>query len=320
MQFFKTARPIASLLSISRNRFALFGGLIIASLFTSLGWWAHSDAEPVAAKDSGAVTVSVIQTEKKSIPRSLALSGVVVGREEVAVYADLAQGRISKVLVDEGQYVKACQVLAMTDDASVRVMQTQQAAVLQRANAALALQEARIQEAETQYTQAKNETRRSKAVSSPDVTESDKAALIEQRSSAERIAEIQVKAAKSELEMAKADVQLANAQIAETTLRLNQTNIVAPVSGLIIKRSAQIGLSLSQQSEPLFALIRDGTLELSVYVSSSDVGQLKNGMPVTIEAINSQQTFTGKIRRAALSINPQEQTANIRVSIDKTSS
>ena len=320
MQFFKTARPIASLLSISRNRFALFGGLIIASLFTSLGWLALTDAEPALVNDSGAVTVSVIQTEKKSIPRSLALSGVVVGREEVAVYADLAQGRISKVLVDEGQYVKACQVLAMTDDASVRVMQTQQAAVLQRANAALAQQEARIQEAETQYTQAKNETRRSKAVSSPDVTESDKAALIEQRSSAERIAEIQVKAAKSELEMAKADVQLANAQIAETTLRLNQTNIVAPVSGLIIKRSAQIGLSLSQQSEPLFALIRDGTLELSVYVSSSDVAQLKNGMPVTIEAINSQQTFTGKIRRAALSINPQEQTANIRVSIDKTSS
>ena len=320
MQFFKQARPVASMLARSRSRFALFGILIIAGFFTSLGWLAHSDAEPALDKNAGAVTVSVVKAEKKSILRSLALSGVVVGREEVAVYADLQQGRITKVLVEEGQYVKAGQVLAMTDDASVRVQQTQQTAVLQRANAALAQQEARVQEAEAQYAQAKNETRRSKAVSSADVTESDKAALIEQRTSAERIAETQLKAAKSELEMAKADVQLANAQIAETRLHLNQSNIVAPVSGLIVKRNAQIGLSLSQQAEPLFVLIRDGTLELSVSVAADDAEKLKNGMPVTIQGINSQEIYTGKVRRAALSISPQEQTANVRISFDKTPS
>src|SRR5450830_570112 len=146
MQFLKKARPAIRLPATASNRFALFGVLIVASLFTSLGWLAHSDAEPVAAKDTGAVTVSVINAQKKSVPRSLALSGVVVGREEVAVYADLPQGRISKVLVDEGQYVKACQILAVTDDAGVRVQQTQQNAVLQRATAALAQQEARVQE------------------------------------------------------------------------------------------------------------------------------------------------------------------------------
>ncbi|BCM24121.1 efflux RND transporter periplasmic adaptor subunit [Methyloradius palustris] len=319
MQFFKKTRPVASVPTTARNRFALFGVFIIAGLFSSLGWLARSEAESVAVNDTGAVTVSVINAEKKSIPRSLALSGVVIGREEVAVYADLPQGRISKVLVDEGQYVKAGQILAVTDDAGVRVQQTQQNAVLQRANAALAQQEARVQEAEAQHAQAKNETKRSKAVNSPDVTESDKAALIEQRTSAEHIAEIQVKAAKSELEMAKADVQLANAQIAETTLHLNQSNVIAPVSGLIVKRNAQIGLSLSQQTEPLFVLIRDGTLELLVSVASDDTEKLKNGMPVTIQGINSQQNYTGKVRRAALSINLQDQTANVRVSFDKTS-
>ncbi|HEY0269318.1 MAG TPA: efflux RND transporter periplasmic adaptor subunit [Methyloradius sp.] len=318
MQFFKKARPATRLLATAGNRFALFGILIVAGLFTSLGWLARSDAEPAIVSDAGAVTVSVINAEKKSIPRSLALSGVVVGREEVAVYADLPQGRVSKVLVDEGQYVKAGQILAATDAAGVRVQQTQQNAILQRAKAALAQQEARVQEAEAQYTQAKNETKRSKTVSSPEVAESDKAALIEQRTSAERIAEIQVKAAKSELEMAKADVQLANAQVAETLLRLNQASIVAPASGLVMKRNAQIGLSLSQQADPLFVLIRDGTLELSLNVASDNAEKLKNGMPVTIQGINSQQTYTGKVRRAALSINPQEQTANIRVSFDKT--
>lgn len=317
MQFFKKARPDASVLATPRNRFAVIGGLMFAGLLTGWGWIVFSDAEPTAVNDAGAVTVSVVKAEKKTIPRSLALSGLVVGREEVAVYADLPQGRINKVLVDEGQYVKAGQVLAATDDTGVKVQQSQQAAVLQRANAALAQQEARVQEAEALYTQAKNETKRSKTVNTPDVTESDKAALIEQRTSAERIAELQVKAAKSELEMAKADVQLANAQIAETTLRLSQTSIIAPVSGLVVKRSAQVGLSLSQQTEPLFVLIRDGTLELSVNVAASDITPLKNGIAVAIQGINGQQIYTGKIRRAALSINSQEQTANIRVSLDK---
>jgi len=318
MQFFKKARPAIPLLITPKSHFALFGALIIAGLFISLGWLARSDAEPTVVNNAGTVTVSVVNAEKKSIPRSLALSGVVIGREEVAVYADLPQGRISKVLVDEGQFVKTGQVLAVTDDAGVRVQQTQQTAILQRANAALAQQEAKVQEAEAQYAQARNEAKRSKSINSPDVTEPDKAALIEQRTSAERIAEIQVKAAKSELEMAKADVQLANAQIAEITLRLNQASIIAPVSGLIMKRNAQIGLSLSQQADPLFVLIRDGTLELSFNVASGDAEKLKNGMPVTIQGINSQQTYTGKVRRTALSINPQEQTANIRVSFDKT--
>ncbi len=66
----------------------------------------------------------------------------------MAVYADLSQGRISKVLVDEGQYVKAGQILAVADAAGVRVQQIQQNAILQRANAALAQQEARVQETE----------------------------------------------------------------------------------------------------------------------------------------------------------------------------
>ncbi len=78
--------------------------------------------------------------------------------------------------------------------------------------------------------------------------------------------------------MANADVQLANAQVAETLLRLNQASIVAPASGLVMKRNAQIGLSLSQQADPLFVLIRDGTLELSLNVASDNAEKLKNGM------------------------------------------
>jgi HlyD family secretion protein len=317
MQFFRKAWPASSILAIARNRLTLLGAIIIAGLCTSLGWLAFTNAEPAVETNTNAVTVSVVRAERRVIPRSLALSGVVVGREEASVYADLPQGRISKVLADEGQYVKAGQVIAVIDDNAIRLLQTQQNAVLHRAIAAMAGQEARVQEAEAQYAQAKNETNRSKSFSSPDVTEADKAAQIEQRISAERIAEIQVNAARSELDMVRADVQLANAQIAETTLHLNQTSIVAHVSGLIVKRNAQIGLSLSQQTEPLFVLIREGTLEVSVNVPSSDVVQLNTAMPVKIQDINSQQSYTGRIRRAALSINPQEQTANIKVSFDK---
>ncbi len=73
MQFFKKALPATRLLATAGNRFALFGILIVAGLFTSLGWLARSDAEPAIVSDTGTVTVSVINAEKKIYPQIISI-------------------------------------------------------------------------------------------------------------------------------------------------------------------------------------------------------------------------------------------------------
>ncbi|HEY8118846.1 MAG TPA: efflux RND transporter periplasmic adaptor subunit [Methylophilaceae bacterium] len=291
----------------------LIGCVVITGVLVSVIWLNLSDAQPSPVSAEPAIAVSVLVAETKSISQQMTFSGPVVGHEEVPIYADLGQGRISQVLVEEGQHIKAGTTLAVIDAAQLTVQKSQQQAVQQHAVAAVAQQQALLEQAQIQYAQAKSDRQRGESAKEPATTSEIK----DQQLTAEHVAESQVKAASSGLEIAKADLALANAQLAEADLHLEQAAIKAPVAGMVINRKAHVGLAVAQTAEPLFVVLRDDAVEVELEVSGTDASRLAVGMPASIQIAGDSTIYNGRIYRAAIQIARQEQVAKIRVKFDK---
>ncbi|HEY7987481.1 MAG TPA: efflux RND transporter periplasmic adaptor subunit [Methylophilaceae bacterium] len=155
-----------------------------------------------------AITVTSITAQATSMQKQLAFSGPVVAREEVMVFANIPQGRIQQVMVEENQKVSAGELLATVDTTLLQNQKTQQQAMRQKAVAAVAQQEAGLEEAQVQLEQAQSDK---KSAPLPEPT-------AEQRTSAVHMGEIHVKAAQSGLAMAQAEVEQAKASLLETGL------------------------------------------------------------------------------------------------------
>jgi len=280
-------------------------------------------------KNGQAIVVTGVTAHLGIVQRHMTFSGPVVGRDEVHVYSELAQGRIDKILVEAGQHVKAGMVLATIDASALRIQKAQQAATLQKASLAIKQQENALEEAQVQYSQAQAERQRAEIVAETGLISRE---VRDQRITAEQLAKARLQAMKNSLSMAQADFDLANAQLAESDLHLNQAEIRSPVSDTVIERKARTGMSLAQNSEPLFNVLRDDDIEVELEVSADDASRLKLGMPVSIDLIanasstkasnndnvQSVSSYHGKISRAATQINRQNQIAKVRVRFDQT--
>ncbi|MCE9633527.1 MAG: efflux RND transporter periplasmic adaptor subunit [Methylophilales bacterium] len=273
------------------------------------GWLVLALAINASAEPQTAITVSTITTELSNTPRTMTFSGPVVGREEISVYASVAQGKIQQVMVDEDQRVSAGTVLATIDPKLFQVQRAQQQAVRQRAVAALAQQEASLEEAQALHSQAKIDLKKA----NPFVE-----ATPEQKATNEHVAEAHAKAAQQAVNMAQADLALADAQLAEADLRLAQATITAPVSGTITTRKAHVGMVLGQSPEPLFVILRDDALEVELEVSGADAARLTPGMTAEIQVVGNNTLYKGKVRRAANQVQRQSQVAKLRVRFDKS--
>lgn len=260
------------------------------------------------------VAVSTIIAEPKTVNRKMILSGLVVGREEIPVYSDLSQGRIIKVLVEEGQNIKLGQLLASVDTTALKIQKAQQEATQQHATEAITQQETLLDEAKSQYEQAKSEKLRADAIADSGLLSIE---AIEQRATVAKVAESRVKTAQSNLAMAQADFSLTKGQTAETALRLNQASINAPASGKVISCRARTGLLLGQNTEPLFVILRNNLIEVELEVSASELEQLKTNTLASIQITGNATTYNGKVRHTASQIDSQSQSAKIRVSFNK---
>ena len=261
------------------------GGLVVAFFAViSLLLIKNTSQNSYAAdqKNGQAISVTAVTAKVSTVQRRMTFSGPVVGRDEVPVYSELAQGRIDKILVEAGQHVKAGTVLATVDASALRIQKAQQDANQQKARIAIKQQENALEEAEAQYVQAQADRKRGDAVAETGLISRE---VRDQRVTAEQLAKARVQAMRNSLSMAQADFNLSTAQLAESDLRLNQAAIRAPVAGMVVERKARTGMSLAQNAEPLFNMLRDDDVEVELEVSADDATRLKLGMPASIQLV-----------------------------------
>ena len=81
------------------------------------------------------------------------------------------------------------------------------------------------------------------------------ASTIEQREIALKTAQAQLAAANNALSVAEADRKSRDAERQELLVRISRTEVKAPVSGIVSRRSARLGATASSAGEPLFRII-----------------------------------------------------------------
>jgi HlyD family secretion protein len=229
--------------------------------------------------------VRVARIQMQPLASTLTVSGLLTSREEAAVTSELSGFKVSKVLVDQGDWVRAGQPLAQLDDALLRAQIDQQKAVLVQQQLA----------ADRAESQARN-------VAGLD----DKGILSQEDLDSRRFS------AKS----ARAAAQAAAAQLADLNTREARLTLRAPVAGLVLARNVRPGdlPAGSSASQPLFLIARDGLIEVDAEVPEADLNKVREGQAVQV-ALPDGAVITGRVRLISPQVDPQTKLGRARIAL-----
>jgi HlyD family secretion protein len=123
-----------------------------------------------------------------------------------------------------------------------------------------------------------------------------------------------------ELDVAKANIKLAEAQLARSQADLDNSVIRAPIDGVVIKRTIDLGqtVAASFTTPNLFQIARDLTkMQIDTSVSEADVGALKDGQPArfVVDAYPDRE-FDARTRQFRLAANVVQNVVTYNVVLD----
>jgi RND family efflux transporter MFP subunit len=255
--------------------------LAIAALAFAL---ASSKSEVKADKlaPKAALTVAVAQPEQANLPLHLSANGNIVAWQEAVIGSESNGLRLTQVLVNVGDTVKAGQVLARFSGDSVQ--------------ADVAQARASLVEAQATAADAAGNAARARTLQNSGALSTQQ---INQYTTAEQTAAARVAAAQAVL-----DAQ---------QLRGSKTQVQAPDSGIISARNATVGAVVGSGTE-LFRLIRGGRLEWRAEVTSDEIARIKRGAAVSVTAA-SGATVQGTVRMVAPTVDPLTRNALVYVDL-----
>lgn len=266
-------------------------GVLMIMLLTMLVWLlpsANSNANDKAASTKPAnsakpaLTVTIARPQLTRLPQTLAANGDIAAWQEASIGSEANGLRLTEVLVNVGDVVRAGQLLARFSDETIQ-------ADLAQVRAALLEAQATLNEASTNAERARS-LMNTGALSTQQIN---------QFITAEQTARARVAAAEANL----------NAQ----RLRLKFTQLLAPDSGVISARSATVGAVVANGTE-LFRMIRKGRLEWRAEVMASELARIRPGTAVTLVAANGTR-LSGKVRMIGPTVNPQNRAALVYVDL-----
>ena len=247
----------------------------------------------MAAMQNQAPELAVMTVEKGSSDLSHSYAATIKGKVDVDV-RPLVSGFVTRVLVDEGQYVKKGQLLFTLDQV------TFQAAVEQA--------QAQVNSAQT-------------AVNSAKLTADNKKLLFDKNI----ISDYEYQLAVNQLATAKS--QLATAQAALTSARknLSYTNVTAPVSGYVGSIPNREGtLASPSMTQPLTTISDNSEVYAYFSLTEKDILELSEGsksLSAAIAAMPAVQLqladgtmypLEGKVATVSGVIDPQTGSASVR--------
>lgn len=123
-----------------------------------------------------------------------------------------------------------------------------------------------------------------------------------------------------ELDVAKANIKLSEAQLARAQADLDNSVIRAPIDGVIIKRTIDLGqtVAASFTTPNLFQIAKDLTkMQIDTSVSEADVGALKDGTPArfVVDAYPDRE-FDASMRQFRLAANVVQNVVTYNVVLD----
>lgn len=275
-------------------------------------------AAPVALGQTRPPSVTVATAARGDLRETVIATGSFVAREEVLVSPEVEGLAVVEILAEEGDRVRAGQVLARLNREMLDVQLAQNGAQIARADAAIAQARAAIAEATAAKSLADQQLQRTRQLQQTGAASAD---ALDQRVSAARTAAARLESAVNALTLAEADLTLARAQRRDIELRLQRTEIKASVDGIISRRTARLGQMATgamsaQAGDALFRLIARGEIELEADVPETTLARLKPGQPSSIEAAGFDKPLSGAVRLVAPEVRTANRLGRVRIAVD----
>jgi HlyD family secretion protein len=237
------------------------------------------------------------------LPAGIAWSNGRLEADEIDIDTKFA-GRIATLQADEGDLVKAGQVLAVMDTQDLQASLNKAAALVLQAQRTLSEAQASLQQQDTQVRFAQQELDRARSLV-PKGFETHE--MLDQREqqmngavAARTMALAKIGEARFALDAATHDVQLYQVDIADNSL-------VAPRDGRIQYRIANVGEVLPAGGK-VFTILDTGYVYMDIYLPTLDAGRIRIGsearivldaypghaIPASVTFIASQAQFTPK--------------------------
>jgi HlyD family secretion protein len=223
----------------------------------------------------------------------LTASGYVVARRKAVVSAKI-QGRLAQLRVEEGSRVRNGELIARLESSDYEAQVRRSRAAVQRAQA--------------------------------DLSEARRQAELSQRLADEKIVSTdQLEMAKSRVQIAEAAMAQAQADLGFSQAQLANTQILAPFTGTVVKKMAEVGesvapippgVNISTSSGAIVALADLDTLEVEADVAESNVAKLRDGQPaeVTVEAFPDRR-YRAVLRQVIPTADRTKATVQVKVTI-----
>jgi HlyD family secretion protein len=274
-------------------------------------------AAPVASATKGgshlplAPAVTVARSAAHDFVDRFFVSGTLVPRDEAMVGAQIDGLRIVELLADDGDHVTKGQVLARLDRTQLDALVAENDAALARADAAIAQATSQIGQFEAALTQAQAELDRARKLDVQIVTQ----ATLDQKIAAFRTAQSQLGAGRSALAVAEADKASRAAERRELMVRIDRTEVRAPVAGLVSRRTARLGAVALSTSDALFRIVTDGAIELEAEVPEQSLARLKLGMQAKIALPGVENEVEGRVRLVSEEVDKTTRLGKVRIAL-----
>jgi HlyD family secretion protein len=315
-----------------------------------------------------AQSITVARVESTDVPRTLDATGTIAAFELIPVMSSSTGLQIEQVLVKENYSVSSGQTLAILDDAVLQAKLEEARALVRSQEARLAelkagsrkeeiaqaqenvkVMQQGVTQAKTALDLVQKRVTRNRQLEKEGALARDR---LDEILNQEQLSISSLEQAKAKLQeaqqkliqlqkgnrpetiaQAEANLAQAKAQLQLVLEQLDDTRIVAPVSGTIAQKNASIGDVIATNtgnnsssgngsvgnvsaSNALFTIIKDGRLELRLQVPATDLARLNVGQTVRITSdLDSKLVITGRVRTIDPVVNEQSRQAIVKVDL-----
>ncbi|MCY1288401.1 Macrolide export protein MacA [compost metagenome] len=273
--------------------------LVVVALGLLFWWWSRPQPQPVRLVEVGRGQVESLVANTRA--------GTLKSCRRSRLSFNLG-GQVTELLIDEGQRVKAGEVL-------MRLRQDDRQARVAEAEARLAGQRKAREQRCAQAKLDRRDLERLRHLAERRLAAAD---LLDQSETRARLAQLACDASSAQIEETEANLALQRSQLDQATLR-------APFAGVVAQINGELGEYVTPSppgipTPPAVDLIDDSCLYVEAPIDEVDAARVRLGMPVRISLdAFRERHFAGKVSRIApfvRDLEKQARTVDVEVRFD----
>ncbi len=289
---------------MNRRRWIWVVGVVLGGFLAFRLYQALAEGESGPARPGGGMSraqlVEAASPERKTIMERVSLVGSLRAKQRVEITPKVS-GRLVELRVDRGDRVREGQVVARLEDDEIRQQVRSAEAALQVARASLAQREAELKNRDAELERYRN-------------LEKDGVVSSQQRETAEMGVEV----TRAQMSLAQAQVAQAEAGLEELRIRLSQTDILSPLTGIVATRHVDPGTMVSAIT-PIVLVLDLSTMLTVVNVPEREINKIDVGgtAKVTVDALAGEE-FAGRVVRISPMLDSQTRTAPVEIELENS--